>query len=54
MWWFLVFYYIFSVLYMIGHCDFTYTNVWWMFIIVAIMILIIAPFYFPISLGKGT
>lgn len=48
---FLIFYYCFSVLFMIGYFDFDGLNNIWFGIAVVICILIFAPIIMPINLG---
>jgi hypothetical protein len=48
---FLVFYYCFSVLFMIGNIDFDYINGLWDGISAVIAILILAPIAMPVTLG---
>lgn len=48
---FLIFYYIFSVLFQIGYCDFS-TLKGWEKVMGLIIITIVAPTAFPINLGR--
>ena len=48
---FLIFYYIFSVLFQIGYCDFTVLRGWQKVVGLFIIIPIVAPFALPINLG---
>lgn len=49
---FLIFYYIFSVIFMLGYVDFkTESKFWWVKILGFVAILIIAPFLMPFNIG---
>lgn len=49
---FLIFYYAFSLLFMIGYCDFTVLKGWEKVMALFIIIPIVSPFAFPINLGS--
>lgn len=48
---FLIFYYLFSVLFEIGYCDFSVLKTWEKIVALFVIIPIIAPFAMPINLG---
>lgn len=49
---FLIFYYLFSVLFEIGYCDFSGMKTWEKIVALFVLIPIIAPFAMPINLGR--
>lgn len=55
MFWFLLFYIIFSELFMLGYVDFEElaTMDWWVAMIAIILAVILAPILFPINFGKS-
>lgn len=49
---FLIFYYLFSVLFEIGYCNFSELKTWVKIAALFVLILIVAPFAMPINLGR--
>ena len=50
---FLIFYYCFSVFFMLGYTDFDELDGFWLWILGIAVLLIIAPLAFPLNLGTA-